>query len=187
MTEPGPAPVDLQDWQCYCEYDNTGLDAYCARCGLSRQDSTAQIERAAQAELAQAAAQQQTAAALPQQAGAALAQAFTAGSAGYARPELSFQGNGINLLGLVLLVALLSAITCGIYSFWGQVSITRWILRNTTLDGRPLDFSGTGMQFLGLSLLHGLLCAITLSIWLPWAAVAFTRWYLANIYYAEAA
>jgi hypothetical protein len=187
MTEPGIAPADLQDWQCFCEYDNTGLDAWCARCGLSRQDSALKIEQAEQAVLALAEAQQLAAAPVQQPAGAAFAQAFAPGGAGTSRPELLFQGNGLSLLGLALLVALLSAITLGIYSFWGQVSITRWLARNTTLDGRPLDFSGTGLQFLGLCLLHGLLCAITFSIWLPWAMVAFTRWYLANIFYADTA
>lgn len=187
MADPETVPAEMQDWQCYCEYDNSGLDAYCARCGLSRQDSAAQIEQAAQAKLAQAAARQAPRPAASQQAGAAVAQAFAAGGVGYARPELAFNGNGLSLLGLVLLVALLSAITAGIYSFWGQVSITRWVARNTTLDGRALDFVGTGWQFLGLCLLHGILCAITASIWVPWAIVAFTRWYLANITYAETA
>ena len=187
MAEPEIAPADLQDWQCFCQYDNSGLDEYCAACGLSRKDSAAQIEKAAQAELTQAAARQAPQPGVPQPAGDVVAQAFASGAAGCARPDLAFHGNGLSLLGLALLVALLSAITLGIYSFWGQVSITRWVARNTTLDGRALDFIGTGWQFLGLCLLHGLLCAITASIWMPWAAVAFTRWYLANTVYAETA
>jgi uncharacterized membrane protein YjgN (DUF898 family) len=79
--------------------------------------------------------------------------------------RLEFRANGIDFFGQYLLIGLLSAITAGIYSFWGYARMRRFILEHTFVDEKPLHFDGTGGQFLGNSLIILLLSAITLGIY----------------------
>jgi uncharacterized membrane protein YjgN (DUF898 family) len=79
--------------------------------------------------------------------------------------RLDFQIHGIDFFGQYLLIGFLSAITFGIYTFWGYARMRRFILEHTFVDQRPLRFDGTGGQFLGNSLVIFLLSVVTLGIY----------------------
>jgi len=92
--------------------------------------------------------------------------------------RLEYRGSATDLLGQLLAVALLSAVTFGVYSFWGYVSTRRRILGNTWSTCGVLQFHGTGTEYLGIRLVNALLCALTLGIYglLGCALVRQVRW-----------
>lgn len=92
--------------------------------------------------------------------------------------RLEYRGTALDLFGQMLVVGLLSAITLGIYSFWGIVSIRRHVLGCTFAGSEPLEFTGTGGQYLGLSITVFFLTLITLGIYslLGCAVVRQVRW-----------
>jgi uncharacterized membrane protein YjgN (DUF898 family) len=90
-----------------------------------------------------------------------------------------FTGSGGELFGEYLLGFFLTAITLGIYSSWFQVTIHRFMLKNTraTLNGRRFvgDFDATGGQLFGVTFVGGLLTALTLGIYYFWFLVNLIR------------
>jgi uncharacterized membrane protein YjgN (DUF898 family) len=76
-----------------------------------------------------------------------------------------YRGSAIDMFVQVLIVGILSAITFGIYGFWGYVRIRKHILSQTFLDEQPLEFTGTGGQYIGVALVNMLLSLITLGIY----------------------
>ena len=89
-----------------------------------------------------------------------------------------YRGTALDFFGQILLIGLLSAITAGIYGFWGYARIRRHILGNTFVSGQPLEFTGTGGQYLGLFLGNWLLSMVTFGIYglLGCATVRELRW-----------
>lgn len=79
--------------------------------------------------------------------------------------HMQFRANGIDLFGQYLLIGFLSAITLGIYSFWGYARMRRFVLEHCFIDNTPLTFSGTGGQFLGNCIVIFFFTAITLGIY----------------------
>lgn len=79
--------------------------------------------------------------------------------------RMQFRAGGIDLFGQYLLIGLLSAITFGIYGFWGYTRMRRFVLEHCFLDDMPLTFTGTGGQFFGHCLVIALLTGITLGIY----------------------
>ncbi|RLT37084.1 MAG: DUF898 family protein [Chloroflexi bacterium] len=96
--------------------------------------------------------------------------------------RLEYRGGAIDLFFENFVLALFSALTLGIYFFWGYTRLRRHIITNTTLDGEPLGFTGSGVQFLVVALLNGLLSAITLGFYaiLGFASVRQLRWEIEN-------
>jgi len=92
--------------------------------------------------------------------------------------RLEYRGTGLDLLGELLLIYILSALTLGIYFFWGYARLRRHILTHTTVDGRPLQFTGTGGQYFGVAFVNLLLTTITLGLYslLGFASVRELRW-----------
>jgi uncharacterized membrane protein YjgN (DUF898 family) len=92
--------------------------------------------------------------------------------------RLEYRGASGELFGQLLGIVLLSAITLGIYSFWGYASMRRHILSHTYSPHGALGFAGTGGEFLGVALVTALLSAITLGIYdlLGCAMVRQLRW-----------
>ena len=100
--------------------------------------------------------------------------------------NLSFTGRGESLLVTVLIGYLLTAITFGIYGFWCQVNIFKFLYGNTvvtTSNGKSykLAFSGTGGENLLLTLKGVVLCFLTLGIYIFWFIVEQTKFQLENI------
>lgn len=96
--------------------------------------------------------------------------------------RLEYQGGAIDLFFENFVLMFFSALTLGIYFFWGHARLRRHIITNTTLDGEPLQFTGTGVQFLVLALINTLLTIITLGFYaiLGFAAVRQLRWDVGN-------
>lgn len=61
----------------------------------------------------------------------------------------------------------LTIITFGIYSFWMQINIRKYILNHTKLGNYRFSYTGNGGDYFGLSLLGGFLSVITLYIYIP--------------------
>lgn len=92
--------------------------------------------------------------------------------------RLEYRGGAIDLFFENFILVLFSALTLGIYFFWGYPRLRRHIITNTVLDGEPLQFTGTGVQYLVVALLNAVLTAITLGFYatLGFAAVRQLRW-----------
>ena len=103
--------------------------------------------------------------------------------AGVVDPENSkFDGAGIELLGYMLLSALVSVITCGIAAPWMICKIYRWKTSHTVINGKRLTFTGSGASLLGHWILWELLSVVTCGIYAFFAHVALRKWELKNTY-----
>lgn len=60
--------------------------------------------------------------------------------------SLKFNGNGAELLGIMLLNWLLTSITLGIYYPWARVNRLKFFWENTELNDSPFVFHGTGKE-----------------------------------------
>ena len=80
--------------------------------------------------------------------------------------RLRYHGTGGSLLGLVIVNALLTIVTLGIYSFWAKNRVRQFHYSHTELDGDRFAYHGTGGE-----LLVGALKAmgVILLIFLAWA------------------
>ncbi len=68
--------------------------------------------------------------------------------------RLTFDGNGLQLLGKKIVWLLLTLITFGIYSFWFKVKMKKWVIHHThaLAEGeeapvKEIDYARTGMLF----------------------------------------
>jgi uncharacterized membrane protein YjgN (DUF898 family) len=96
--------------------------------------------------------------------------------------RLEYRGGAIDLFFENFVLGLFSALTLGIYFFWGYTRLRKHIITNTALDGEPLEFKGTGVQFLVVALLNAVLTTITLGFYaiLGFASVRQLRWDVNN-------
>lgn len=89
--------------------------------------------------------------------------------------SLDFEGTGGELFVTYLLGSFLTMITGGIYLYWFQVKIMKFLAEGTRVNyqGRLFGgaFHGTGGEFFVINLLHGFLTMITLGIYAPWFMV----------------
>lgn len=90
--------------------------------------------------------------------------------------RLEFKGTGGELFGKLIVGALLTGITFGIYAPWFYVALTKYIysvskIRGTTKGDLQPEFTGTGGELFKTLLIGGLLTAITVGIYMPWFAV----------------
>ena len=94
------------------------------------------------------------------------------------RQNLEFRGSSTVFFGDMLLLALLSTITFGLYFPWGYARLRRRALENTYYHDRPLQFDGSGGQLFGVWLKSLLLTIITLGIYglLCFPVVAVAKW-----------
>ena len=72
-------------------------------------------------------------------------QAASGESAGWKR-LVTFEGSGATLFGIFLANFFLSAITLGIYSFWGKTNRRAYLWSCTRIMGEPLEYTGTGKE-----------------------------------------
>ena len=104
---------------------------------------------------------------------------------GEAVGQVGFEGQGGELLGMVLLNGLLCSVTLGIYTPWAMVKVMRFWAGYTRVanDGQTfaLDYLGTGGQLFGRLIVNGLLCGITLGIYSSWALVDMLRFHCGKL------
>ncbi len=100
--------------------------------------------------------------------------------------KFEFNGSGLGFFWLFIWTTVLSIVTLGLSFPWTASATMRWVMGNTTIDGKQLCFKGTGMGFFGNWLLIIILTFVTIGIYTPWGACRITRWAINNTYYAEA-
>lgn len=174
---------DFSDWECVCGYVNEGIDEDCKRCSRDRSTGVAELNAMREAELIAA----QKAKLEEQQRAEAEAARLEEeqAAAGDRLTGLEFHGRPLDFLGPFLLIALLSAVTFGIYSFWGTAKMLRWVVGNCSLQGRELEFTGSGVDVLVVYLVNGLLVGITFGIYTPWAIANITKWFTQKVEFAS--
>ena len=174
---------DFSDWECVCGYVNEGIDDDCKRCNRERASAVAELNEKKEAELIAAqkakleemqleAQKQQELEEIKAQRRSRLLQ-------------LEFHGKPMEFLGPYIVIALLSAISFGIYSFWGAARIMQWAVANSTLEGRSLKFTGNGVDVLVLWLLNGLLVSLTFGLYTPWAIANCLKWFNEKVEFAD--
>ncbi len=87
-----------------------------------------------------------------------------------------FDGNGIELLGYMIITSLINAITFTIATPWTLCMIISWRKSHTVINGRRLTFTGTGGQMFLLWLKWFFLTLITLGIYSFFAYVDYMKW-----------
>ena len=87
-----------------------------------------------------------------------------------------FDGTGLQLLGYILLLLLVSVLTCGIMAPWGLKKIYKWKNEHTIIEGKRLSFNGTAMGLFGKWIKNYILTAITCGIYSFFAYVDLKKW-----------
>lgn len=64
------------------------------------------------------------------------------------RYRFSFHGAGGSFFGIHLTTLFLSALTLGIYSFWGRVKVRNYLYSQTEFAGERFAYHGTGLELL---------------------------------------
>jgi len=85
--------------------------------------------------------------------------------------RLRYRGTGGSLFGLVILNAILTIVTIGIYSFWAKNRVREFHYGHTELDGDPFAYHGTGgelfsgaLKAMGVMLVLGAVLAIASAV-----------------------
>jgi uncharacterized membrane protein YjgN (DUF898 family) len=88
--------------------------------------------------------------------------------------KLEYHGTGGELFGIMLLNALLSIVTLGIYSFWGRTKVRDYLYSQTELAGDRFAYHGTGGELLrgwlkafGILLLLFIILAAAFAVVMP--------------------
>ena len=87
-----------------------------------------------------------------------------------------YDGSAGSYFGESLLVAFLTLITCGIYSNWGRVRLTKFHTAHSVIEGNRYVFNGTGGGLWGETTLVGLLILVTCGIYYSWGVVRVNKW-----------
>jgi len=91
--------------------------------------------------------------------------------------EVSFQGTGGQLFGLIVVQGLLTLVTFGIYGPWAFCKYFDWRAGNTMVGGKPSQFNGSGGSLFLFYLIHLLLLPmITLGLYYFWGIYRFYAW-----------
>jgi tetratricopeptide (TPR) repeat protein len=91
--------------------------------------------------------------------------------------EVSFEGSGGQLFGLVVVQGILTLVTFGIYGPWAFCKYFDWRARNTIVGGKPSNFNGSGGSLFIFYLIHlFILPMITLGLYYFWGIYRFAAW-----------
>jgi uncharacterized membrane protein YjgN (DUF898 family) len=127
----------------------------CPRCGLVVAVYRASLEKMRRGPLAPPAAAwagptvfRAPAPPLPTSAPGAPAAPPEASAGPTVRRRLDFHGSPAGLFGLMVVNALLTLVTVGIYYFWGKARVRAYLLGETELEGDRFAYHGTGRELL---------------------------------------
>jgi uncharacterized membrane protein YjgN (DUF898 family) len=81
---------------------------------------------------------------------------------------------------------LLVLITIGLATPWVIVSMQKWKINNTVVDGKPLAFDATGGGLFGKWILWIILCVITIGIYSFFIPVKLEQWRAEHTHFASA-
>ena len=96
--------------------------------------------------------------------------------------NLEFRGRWLNVYGNLILIAILSAITLGIYVPWGYARWQRIVTENTYFEDQQLEFDGSGAEVFVQFIIIGFYTLITLGLYLilGFSATRMLRWQYAH-------
>ncbi|MBQ4149660.1 MAG: DUF898 family protein [Clostridium sp.] len=94
-----------------------------------------------------------------------------------------FDGTGGELFVKLLLLGLLSLITCSLATPWILVDVLKWRKTHTVLNGKRLDFDGTAGELFGHWIKWFLLSIVTCGIYLYFARVDYLKWEMKHTFY----
>ncbi|MDE0460886.1 MAG: DUF898 family protein, partial [Caldilineaceae bacterium] len=96
--------------------------------------------------------------------------------------NLEFRGRWLNVFGNLILIAILSGITLGIYVPWGYARWQRIVTENTYLEDQQLEFDGSGAEVFVQFIVIGFYTLITLGLYLilGFSATRMLRWQYAH-------
>lgn len=97
--------------------------------------------------------------------------------------RIELDPSGLELFFLYIKIILLSVITLGIYSFWGRVEITKYILNHIRFMDERFDYHATGMErFLGFLKVIGVLILYLIAL----SGIYYGLMFTVNQVFAEA-
>ncbi len=96
--------------------------------------------------------------------------------------NLEFRGRWLNVYGNLILIAILSGITLGIYVPWGYARWQRIVTENTYFEDQQLEFDGSGAEVFVQFIVIGFYTLITLGLYaiLGFSATRMLRWQYAH-------
>lgn len=96
--------------------------------------------------------------------------------------NLEFRGRWLNVYGNLILIAIFTGITLGIYVPWGYARWQRIVTESTYYEDRQLEFDGSGAEVLVQFIVIGFFTLITLGLYviLGFAATRMLRWQYAH-------
>lgn len=96
--------------------------------------------------------------------------------------NLEFRGRWLNIYGNLILIAILSGITAGIYLPWGYARWQRIITESTYFEEEQLEFDGSGAEVFVQFIIIGFYTLITLGLYiiLGFSATRMLRWQYAH-------
>ena len=83
----------------------------------------------------------------------------------------------------MILLELLSIITCSLATPWILVDVIRWRKRHTVINGRRLDFDGTASELFGHWIKWFLLSIVTCGIYAYFARIDYLKWEKSHTFY----
>lgn len=95
---------------------------------------------------------------------------------------LEFRGRWLNIYGNLILIAILSGVTAGIYLPWGYARWQRIITENTYFEDEQLEFDGSGAGAFVQFIVIGFFTLITLGLYviLGFSSTRMLRWQYAH-------
>ena len=96
--------------------------------------------------------------------------------------NLEFRGRWLNVYGNLILIAILTGFTAGIYVPWGYARWQRIITENTYFEDQQLEFDGSGAEVFVQFIIIGFYTLITLGLYiiLGFSATRMLRWQYAH-------
>ena len=96
--------------------------------------------------------------------------------------NLEFRGRWLNIYGNLILIAILTGLTVGIYVPWGYARWQRIITESTYFEDQQLEFDGSGAEAFGQFVVIGFFTLITLGLYiiLGFSATRMLRWQYAH-------
>ena len=96
--------------------------------------------------------------------------------------NLEFRGRWLNVYGNLILIAILTGITLGIYVPWGYARWQRIVTENTYFEDQQLEFDGSGAEVFVQFIIIGFYTLITLGLYviLGFSATRMLRWQYAH-------
>lgn len=91
-----------------------------------------------------------------------------------------YRGRIGEFYGLTIKDFLLTIVTLGIYGFWFQTNVRRYVMQHARFGNVEADYEGQGGELLGLTFVQGILTAITFYIYLPWAIIEIMKFHVNN-------